>query len=124
MPKSILVVEDNADMRELMEMYLRKAGYIVTLAEDGAGGLRAVEAECPDLMITDLNMPNGDGVELIERLRAKPGLIDLPIFVLTANGDGRSHKAREAGANVVMRKPIDLESLIDIVKVLLKSHSR
>ncbi|HET8670390.1 MAG TPA: response regulator [Candidatus Saccharimonadales bacterium] len=120
MPKRILVVEDNADMRELLDMYLRSAGYTVTLAEDGCGGLCAVKAECPDLLITDLRMPNGDGVELIERLRAEPGLIELPILVLTANGDGKSHKAREAGADVIMRKPVDLDSLIDIVKVLLK----
>jgi CheY-like chemotaxis protein len=124
MPKRILVVEDNRDMRDLLQMYLQSAGYTVTLAEDGGDGLRAVEAECPDLLITDLRMPNGDGVELIERLRAKPGLIKLPILVLTANGDGKSHKAREAGANVVMRKSADLESVIDIVKELLKSYSR
>ena len=124
MPKRILVVEDNTDMRDLLQMYLRSAGYTVTLAEDGDEGLRAVETECPDLLITDIRMPNGDGVELIEHLRAKPGLIELPILVLTANGDGRSHKAREAGANVIMRKPVDLDSVIDIVRELLKFYSR
>lgn len=124
MRKRILVIEDNTDMRDLLQMYLQSAGYRVTVAEDGNEGLRAVEAECPDLLITDIRMPNGDGVELIERLRANPGLIELPILVLTANGDGKSHKARDAGANVVMRKPVDLDSVIDIVKELLKSYSR
>lgn len=124
MPKRILVVEDNADMRGLLAMYLQDVGYTVDLAEDGNEALRTVEAECPDLLIIDLRMPNGDGLELIERLRAKPRLIELPILVLTANGDGKSHKARQVGANVLMRKPVDLESVIDIVKELLKSYSR
>ena len=74
--------------------------------------------------LTDLRMPNGDGPELIERLRAKPELTELPIVVLTANGDGKSHKARDAGANVVIRKPVDFDSVKDVVKELLKSYSR
>ena len=124
MPKRILVVEDNADMRELLGFYLRADGYDVALSEDGLEGLRSVEAASPDLLITDLGMPNGDGIELIENLRAKPESIELPILVLTGNGNGRSHKARDAGANVVMRKPVDFDSVMDVVKELLKSYSR
>lgn len=123
MPNRILIVEDNVDMRELLKMYLRDAGHTVAVAEDGNEALRAVEAQCPDLLITDLRMPNGDGLELIERLRAKPEFIGLPILVLTANGDGKSHKARDAGANVIMRKPVDFDSVKDVVKELLKSYS-
>ena len=123
MPNRILVVEDNADMCELLKLYLERDGYSVDVATDGVEGLRAIEAERPDLMITDLRMPNGDGIELIERIRAKAGLIELPIMVLTANGDGRSHKARDAGANVILRKPVDLDSLTDVVRELLKSYS-
>lgn len=85
-------------------------------------GLRAYHGL--DLVITDLRMPNGDGIELIEKLRAKAELTGLPILVLTANGDGKSHKAREAGANVIMLKPVDLDSVKDIVRELLKSYSR
>ena len=124
MPNRILVVDDYADMCELLKLYLEREGYSVDVATDGVEGLRAIEAERPDLLITDLRMPNGDGIELIERIRAKAGLIELPIMVLTANGNGRSHKARGAGANVVLRKPIDLDSLTDVVRELLKSYSR
>ena len=122
MPKRILIVDDNLDMLELLRMYLRDAGHKVAVAEDGNEALHAIEAQCPDLLITDIRMPNGDGLELIERLRAKPELIGLPILVLTANGDGKSHKARDAGANVVMRKPVDFDSMKDVVKELLKSY--
>ena len=124
LPKTILIVDDNIDMLELLRMYLRDAGHTIAVAEDGNEALRAIEAQCPDLLITDLRMPNGDGLELIERLRAKPELNEMPILVLTANGDGKSHKARDAGANVVMRKPVDFDSVKDVVKELLKSYTR
>ena len=75
-------------------------------------------------MITDLRRPDGDGVDFIEHLRAKPELIGLPILVLTANGDGLSHRARNAGANAVMLKPVDFDSVMDIVRELVNAYPR
>jgi two-component system, chemotaxis family, chemotaxis protein CheY len=70
MPATILVVEDTIDMRDLIHLYLTGAGHTVLIAADGGEGLYRAKAERPDLIITDINMPNMDGYALIRELRA------------------------------------------------------
>ena len=119
MPKKILVVEDNLDMRELVHLYLTREGFTVVTASDGREGLYLANAERPDLIITDINMPGLNGLEMVQQLRALPEFKDLPILVFTAFGFVERDNAIRAGATRAADKPLDFESLIDEVKGLL-----
>ena|ERR1700754_2747178 len=120
MAKKILIVEDNLDMRELLHLYLTREGFTVATASDGREGLYMAGAERPDLIITDINMPNLDGLEMIKQLRAQAPFKDLPILVFTAFGINERDDAIRAGANRAVDKPMDFESLIDDVNELLE----
>ncbi len=119
MPAKILVVEDNPDAREVLAALLEIEGFKVLTAEDGIDGIDIAQAECPDLIITDVNMPNLDGVEMITRLREHPKCRCVPILVLTAYSDLDSAWAINAGANVFMTKPFEFGLLKTAVKQLL-----
>jgi len=118
-PKKILVVEDNLDMRELVHLYLTREGFLVVTASDGREGLYLATAEQPDLIITDINMPGLDGLEMVKQLRLQPAFKDLPILVFTAFGIVERDNAIRAGATRAADKPMDFESLIDEVNELL-----
>jgi CheY-like chemotaxis protein len=110
----ILVVDDEPDERFLVGRALRKQGHDVTVAENGAAGLRAVGQEAPDLVITDVMMPVMDGVEFIGRLRGDPATAGIPI--LAATGD--AHLA--GAADAVLEKPYRDHALVAIVNTLLE----
>ena len=114
----ILVIDDVADTRELLHMYLSKEGYQVIVAATGSEGLYLADAEKPDLVITDIGLPDMDGAELIQDLRELQGLADVPIIAMTAYGDSRIKEAIQAGANRGTLKPTDLDALIADVKHL------
>jgi two-component system alkaline phosphatase synthesis response regulator PhoP len=82
--KKILVVEDEPDIRELVRYNLEQAGFRVAEADDGEGALRMVRAEQPALVILDLMLPQGDGLEVCRILRGQPQTATLPIVMLTA----------------------------------------
>ena len=119
MPKKILIVEDNFDMRELLHLYLKSDGFTVVTARDGREGLYMAEAEDPDLIITDIHMPELNGIEMVRQLRTQPKFKDIPIIVLTAFGIEERDNAVRAGANRAIDKPTDLESLVNDVNELL-----
>lgn len=119
MSKTILVVEDNNDSRELIHVLLTKMGFTVLDALDGREGLYKAHSEHPDLIITDIGMPNLDGIGMIRELRAQSYFEDLPIVALTSYGKKQREEAMKAGANLVLRKPSVFESLVDAVKELL-----
>ena len=110
----ILVVDDEPDERFLVGRALRKQGHDVTVAENGAAGLRAVGQEAPDLVITDVMMPVMDGVEFIGRLRGDPATAGIPI--LAASGD--THLA--GAADAILNKPYHDRDLVTIVNTLLE----
>jgi len=124
MPGKILVVEDNLDMRELVHLYLTREGFLVITASDGREGLYMANAEQPDLIITDINMPGLDGLEMVKQLRAQPAFKDLPILVFTAFGIVERDNAIRAGATRAADKPVEFESLIDEVNELLDLHKK
>ena len=115
----ILVVEDTLDTRELLHLYLKSEGFDVITASDGREGLYLARAEHPDLIITDLHMPNLDGISLVKELRAEPEFKDLPIIAFTAFGHEDRDNAIRAGANRALDKPMHFESLIDDIIELL-----
>ena len=119
MPK-ILVVEDTADTREILHLYLTREGFEVIVAADGDEGLRLALASRPDLIVTDLTMPRMDGVQLIKHLRNEPGFALIPIIAMTAYGKGFCEDAIEAGATDTIQKPFEFGPFIAQVKSLLK----
>jgi len=91
----------------------------VHAAADGGEGLYQAKMDEPDLIITDINMPNLDGFGMIRELRATEGFADIPIIALTAYGEEQLERAREAGANEAVTKPLILEELVGLVNSLL-----
>jgi CheY-like chemotaxis protein len=110
----ILVVDDEPDERFLVGRTLRKQGHDVTVAENGASGLRAAREEAPDLVVTDIMMPVMDGAEFIGRLRADPATAH--ILIVAASGD--VHLA--GAADAALLKPYNDHDLVTIVNNLLE----
>ena len=117
--KTILVVEDNADAREMLSVILAAEGFAVITAEDGQQALEVVHSESPDLIITDIQMPKLDGIQLIKRLREEFASSTLPIVVMTAFGSGITKDALDAGASHSTSKPLHVDSLLNVVRQLL-----
>lgn len=124
MAAKILVVEDTLDMRELIHLYLKTEGFDVVVASDGREGLYMARAEKPDLILTDIHMPNVDGITLVKELRTAAKLKDIPIIVMTAfSGEDRDNAIR-AGADRAVNKPTHFETLIDDINELLNARKR
>ncbi|HEX8088988.1 MAG TPA: response regulator [Blastocatellia bacterium] len=119
MPASVLVVEDNADAREMLLLVLAEQGFTVTGAEDGSAALKLIESRLPDLIITDIQMPNLNGVGLIKELRKRPEMRDVPILIFSACPDEVLSDAIRSGANATAPKPLQLDPFIRIIKSLL-----
>jgi CheY-like chemotaxis protein len=109
----ILVVEDDENIRELVDVILSGAGYEVVTAPDGAAALQVVGTTRPDLVLLDMRMPIMDGWEFARRYRARPEP-PAPIVVLTAARDA-AQRAAEIHADGFLGKPFDVESLLSLV---------
>ncbi|HKG23273.1 MAG TPA: response regulator [Blastocatellia bacterium] len=119
MVEKILVVDDSDDTREMMARLLELESFTVITAEDGDAGIYRARSERPDLIITDINMPNINGIEMIRLLRNEADFSRVPIMAITAYGNSVAAEAIEAGADQAMTKPVEFESLIDDIKKLL-----
>jgi CheY-like chemotaxis protein len=117
--KKILVVEDNLDTRELIHLHLSTEGFTVVTASNGQEGLYMASAEQPDLIITDISMPELDGLELVRQLRTQSEFATLPILVLTAFGPEQLDEAIRVGASRALNKPVHFDGLLDDIRELL-----
>jgi two-component system chemotaxis response regulator CheY len=117
--QKLLIVEDNPQLLEIFAIALSDAGFSVFTANDGYAGLDRARAERPDLILTDIEMPNLDGIQMIERLRQEPELQRIPVLVLSALHTSVLMKAVAAGACEIMQKPVELTLLIRIVRQTL-----
>jgi CheY-like chemotaxis protein len=118
----ILVIDDNEDMRDLMRVILEGAGYAVEVAPDGEAGLRLQRERAADAVITDIFMPNRDGLETIARLREEHPQVKVVAMSgggARVKGDGYLSTAREIGAHVVLAKPFDQDELLRVVRDIL-----
>lgn len=116
---TVLVVEDNADMRELFCTVLSDSGYRTVAAVDGADAIEKIDREYVDLTIADIMMPNMDGYELTEMLREIAP--EMPILTVTAKDQfGDMQRAFKAGTDDYMVKPINVNELLLRVKALLR----
>ena len=117
MPKRILTVDDSKTMRDMVSFTLRGAGFEVIEAEDGVRALSVLGSSSVDLVITDINMPNMDGVTLIKQLRGKPNFKSTPILILTTeSGEDKKAEGRAAGATGWIVKPFAPDKLLQVVK--------
>jgi len=120
MRKTILSADDSASMREMISFTLRNAGYNVVEAVDGQDALTKISSSAPHMLITDLNMPNMDGIELIRQVRALPQCKYIPIVMLTTESqDAKKQAGRAAGASGWIVKPFRSEQLVMVAKKLL-----
>lgn len=120
MQRTIMIVDDSPSMRMLLKAALGDLGYAVIAAEDGCVALDELSRIEPDLIITDINMPNLDGFGLIERLRTMPSHAGRPILVLTTeSSDEKKARARSAGATGWIVKPFDPAKLASAIRRVL-----
>jgi two-component system, chemotaxis family, chemotaxis protein CheY len=114
--KRIITVDDAATMRRLVSYTLRTEGYEVLEAEDGEDALRVLSAQSVDVVITDINMPKMDGIELVRRLRALPQFKATPILMLTTESDpSKKLEGKNAGATGWITKPFQPDQLLAAV---------
>jgi two-component system chemotaxis response regulator CheY len=118
MPKKILIVDDSAAIRQSISFILKQEGYDTIEATDGLEGLDALgKADAIDLIITDVNMPNLDGIGFIRRARELPKFKFTPILVLTTESQGsKMNEGKEAGATGWIVKPFNADKLLGIVR--------
>jgi two-component system KDP operon response regulator KdpE len=117
-PKRILVVDDEPQITRVLRTSLSSHGYDIRVANDGETALEIMKDWAPDLVITDLAMPNMDGLELCRRVRAKS---QIPILVLSVRGEERTKvKALDAGADDYITKPFGIEELLARVRANLR----
>jgi len=116
MAKRIMAVDDSKTMRDMVSFTLKGAGYEVLVADDGVNAISALVGEDVDLIITDVNMPNMNGIELVQKLREDPRFRATPILILTTeSGDSLKQQGRAAGATGWIVKPFVPEKLLKVV---------
>lgn len=121
MPLTILVADDEPDIRLLTSDYLESCGYWVLTAENGEQALKMIEEYQPHLLVTDVAMPEMDGYELVRRVRQQPGFRLLPVVFLTARTDTQARiRGYQLGGDVYLPKPFDLEELGVVVRSLVE----
>ncbi len=120
---NILAVDDMRSMRDLVKSVLEKRGHTVTTHDDGQTALEYAQSNQCDLVISDINMPNMNGITLVESLRSLPGYRNTPILMLTTeNAVDKKNQAKVAGANGWIQKPFNPERLVNAVdKTLAKT---
>jgi CheY-like chemotaxis protein len=110
---TILVIEDDAGIREALSDFLSSEGFRVDLAGDGAEGLERLAARRPDVVLVDLVMPGMNGGQFLERLRTDEATRALPVVLMTGT---RPARGTAAAADAVLQKPFDLDELLAVVQ--------
>ncbi len=123
--ETILVVEDENDIQELIRYNLAKEGYRITLVSNGAGALRTARANLPDLILLDLLLPGMDGLEICRQLKGDPKTSHIPVLMVTAKGEEADVVAGlELGADDYITKPFSPRVLLARVRTALRRKVR
>jgi len=121
MAKTILIVDDSESIREVVSFTLENEGYNVLIAVDGKDALKHLDGKVIDLIITDLHMPEMDGIELIKEVRKMPAYQRIPILFLTTESQAtRKMEAKEAGATGWIIKPFVPAKLIAALNKVIR----
>ncbi|WP_027190211.1 response regulator [Fundidesulfovibrio putealis] len=118
--KTVMTVDDSASVRQMVAFTLKNAGYAVIEAVDGKDALSKLKGSV-DMVVTDLNMPNMDGISLIKAVRAQPAYKFIPIVMLTTESQaGKKQEGKDAGATGWIVKPFKPEQLLAVVQKVLR----
>ncbi len=119
--QTILVVDDEQDLLDLIEYNLKQEGFDVIKAEDGVEGIEMAREHNPNLILLDIMMPKMDGLEVVERIREDSKLKRIPIIFLTARGDEKTEvEGLDKGGDDYITKPISTTKLISRIKAVLR----
>src|SRR3990172_11500581 len=117
----LLLIEDDVSMLDLLRVHLKAAGHAVRAVSDAADGIRAILAEAPELILSDISMPYLDGMELLHALRSDPMTRRIPVIFLTGrDDDDTAVKAHQLGVDDFLTKPIQVEDLLSSIDKALK----
>lgn len=119
---NILMIEDDTRLAQMVSQYLGQAGMTVSIADDGAAGIAALKRAAVDLILLDLMLPDGDGLDVFRRVRALPGdVAKTPVIMLTAKGDPTDRVVGlEIGAEDYIPKPFEPRELLARIRVVLR----
>lgn len=121
MSNVIMTADDSASIRQMVSFTLKEAGYEIVEAVDGKDALSKLDGRTVNMLITDLNMPNMDGIELIRHVRARSEFKFIPIIMLTTESQAsKKQKCKAAGATGWIVKPFKPEQLLAVVKKVLR----
>ncbi|MEL7371978.1 MAG: response regulator [Myxococcota bacterium] len=122
MSNRVLIVDDNATIRSLASKVVESLGLQPTVAKDGQQGYELAAEQSFQLILSDINMPKMDGIEMISKVRKLPSYARTPILIITTeSSDDMIQKGKQAGANGWMTKPFQREKLVDMLKRLSNS---
>ncbi len=117
MAKKILIVEDEAELVELMKIRLAASGYEVSSANDGEDGLKKIYEEKPDLVLLDILMPKMNGLELCLKIKADPKTKNIPVVIVSASGGSDLRgRSQMSGANDCIYKPFESSELLEKIR--------
>ena len=120
----LLIVEDNEMNRDMLTRRLERRGYEIAVAVDGAAGVAAAQAGCPDLILMDLSLPVLDGWQATRQLKADPATRAIPVIALSAHAlTTERDRALAAGCDDYDTKPVDLPRLLQKIEALLSRRA-
>jgi CheY-like chemotaxis protein len=118
--QTVLIVEDQIEMRAINAMYLHHHGFRVLATDNGVEGLEAAREERPDVIVMDISIPGMDGIRATEALKRDPQTEDIPVLIVTAHAYGSMGKrAADAGCDGYLTKPCDPRRILQEVRALL-----
>jgi len=119
--KRVMTVDDSASLRQMVSVVLRGGGYQVIEAVDGVDALSKLKGQELQLILTDINMPNMDGLEFTRRLRAMPDYRFVPVVLLTSESNAdKKQQGKAAGATAWIVKPFNPDQLLAVVKMVVR----
>lgn len=123
-PKKILLVEDNADVRQLLALFISRLGYKVFEAATGLEAIDRASAVRPDLIIMDFRLPGMNGIEATRQLKVNSSTKDITVLIITGYSGVDARRALDAGAADILHKPIDITTLGDLLRRYLSARTK